>query len=95
MNAPASLNVLFVAVPEMSTIIRMPGLLAWIADRSARKLNRALAASCANRPYARFIPFHPAEPAGREGTGRTYRQWGALIAPAVAEALDEHQRASA
>lgn len=91
-NAPASLRVLFVAVPEMSKIVRMPRLLGWAADRSARALNRVLEASCAARPYVEFIPFHPTEVSGRTGTGRTYQHWASLIAPGVAAALNEHQR---
>lgn len=95
MTAPASLRVLFIAVPELSTIARIPWPLGWLADSSARRLNRALAASCAARPYAEFVPFRPTEPMGRERTGRTYRRWASLIAPSVASALDEHERASA
>lgn len=91
-SAPASLRVLFVAVPEMSKIVRMPGLLGWAADRSARALNRALEDACAARSYVEFIPFQPTERSGRAGTGRTYRHWASLIAPAVAVALNEHQR---
>ncbi len=93
-NAPASLRVLFIAVPEMSKVVRMPALLGWLADRSARSLNRALAAACAGRPYAEYVPFRPVERAGREGTGRTYGHWAELIAPSVARTLDAHQRVS-
>jgi hypothetical protein len=93
-HAPASLRVLFVAVPEISTIVPMPALLGALADRSARALNRELEAACARRPYAQFVPFRPSQVAGRGGTGRTYEHWATLIAPAVAEALDEHQRVS-
>ena len=91
-NAPASLQVLFVAVPEMSKVVRMPRLLGWLADRSARALNRSLEASCASRSYVQFIPFQPTERSGRSGTGRTYQHWASLIAPSVAVALNEHQR---
>jgi len=93
-NAPASLRVLFVAVPEISMVVRMPRLLGWVADRSARSLNRVLEASCAARPYVEFIPFRPTERSGRDGTGRTYQQWASLIAPSVAVALNEHQKVS-
>ena len=91
-HAPASLRVLFIGVPEMSRVVRMPRLLGFLADRSARALNRALEISCASRPYAQFVPFRPTEFSGREGTGRTYEHWASLIAPAVAAALEEHQR---
>ncbi len=91
-NAPASLRVVFVAVPEMSKVVRMPRLLGWVADRSARALNTVLEASCAARPYTEFIPFRPTERSGRDGTGRTYQHWASLIAPSVAVALNEHQR---
>ncbi len=91
-NAPASLRVLFVAVPEVSKIVRMPALLGWLADRSARHLNRALEQSCAGRAYAEFVPFRPTEFSGRSGTGRTYEQWAGLIAPSVATALNAHQK---
>ncbi len=93
-NAPASLRVLFVAVPELSKIVRMPRLLGWAADRSARALNQALEASCAARPYVDFVPFRPTERSGRDGTGRTYQHWASLIAPRVALALDQHQKVS-
>lgn len=93
-NAPASLRVLFIAVPEISTIVRMPRLLGTLADSSARKLNKSLEDACATRPYAHFVPFHPAQQSGREGTGRTYEYWATLIAPSVAAALDEHQKVS-
>lgn len=93
-NAPASLRVLFIGVPEVSHLVRMPRLLALIADRSARALNTSLASACAVRPYVQFIPFRPTEPVGRDGTGRTYERWASLIAPQVAGALDEHQRVS-
>jgi hypothetical protein len=93
-HAPASLRVLFVAVPEVSKIVRMPRLLGLLADRSARSLNRALEASCAARPYAEFVEFRPTERAGRNGTGRTYEQWAGLIAPTAARALDEHHKVS-
>lgn len=92
LNAPASLRVLFVAVPEVSKIVRMPRLLGWVADRSARSLNTVLEASCAARPYVEFVPFRPTELSGREGTGRTYRYWASLIAPSVAAALTTHQK---
>lgn len=94
-NAPASLQVLVVAVPEVSKIVRMPWLLGVLADRSARSLNATLEASCSRRPYAEFIPFRPTERAGRAGTGRTYRQWAELIAPRVARSLERHHRVSA
>lgn len=93
-NAPASLRVLFVGVPEVSHLVRMPRLLAYIADRSARALNASLASACAARPYVQFIPFRPTDPVGREGTGRTYERWACLLAPQVAAALNEHQRVS-
>jgi len=93
-NAPASLRVLFIAVPEISKIVRMPPLLGWLADRSARSLNATLESLCATRPYAEFIPFRPVERAGRTGTGRTYRHWAELLAPSIAQALDAHHRVS-
>ncbi|CAN5151322.1 hypothetical protein BH09ACT5_BH09ACT5_07860 [soil metagenome] len=93
-SAPASLRVLFVAVPELSKVVRMPWLLGTLADASARALNRALEAACAARPFAEFVPFRPVQQAGREGTGRTYSHWASLIAPSVARALDAHARAS-
>jgi hypothetical protein len=93
-NAPASLRVLFVAVPEVSKVVRMPWLLGKLADRSARNLNRVLEASCAARPYADFVQFRPTERAGRDGTGRTYAYFASLIAPSVARALDAHQKVS-
>lgn len=94
-NAPASLRVQFVAVPELSHILRMPWPLAVLADRSSRALNRSLAEACAARPYAEFVPFRPTEPVGRGGTGRTYERWADLLAPRVAAALEQHARASA
>jgi hypothetical protein len=93
-NAPASLRVVFVAVPEVSKVVRMPRLLGWVADHSARRLNRVLEASCAGRPNVQFIPFRPTERTGREGTGRTYAHWASLIAPTVAKALNAHYRVS-
>lgn len=92
-NAPASLRVLFVGMPELSRIVRMPLLLGRLADRSARHLNRALAESCSTRPYAQFVQFRPDEQTGRDGSGRPYELWASLIAPAVAAALDEHHEA--
>jgi hypothetical protein len=91
-NAPASLRVLFVGVPEVSRIVRMPRLLGFLAARSALALNRSLEAACAPRPYVEYIPFQPTERTGRDGTGRTYELWASLIAPSVAEALNEHQK---
>lgn len=93
-NAPASLRVLFIGVPEVSHLVRMPRLLAYSADRSARALNASLESACAARPYVQFIPFRPTEPVGRDGTGRTYERWASLLAPQVATALNEHQRVS-
>lgn len=94
LNAPASLRVLCVAAPEMSKVVRMPRLLGWLIDRSARRLNSALEASCADRTYAQFVPFRPTERAGRDGTGRTYELWATLLAPSVAAALQENQTVS-
>lgn len=93
-NAPASLRVLFLGVPDLSKIVRMPRLLGFAAARSARALNRSLEAACAARPYVEYIPFEPTERTGRGGTGRTYELWAALIAPSVADALNEHQKVS-
>ena len=93
-NAPASLRVIFVAIPEVSRIFPVPWLLGLLADRSARALNRELQRLCASRPYVEFVPFVPTERAGRTGTGRTYEQWAALIAPSVATALNDHQKVS-
>jgi hypothetical protein len=86
------LRVLFVGVPEVSKVVRMPRLLGFLADSSARALNRSLEAACAQRSYVDFIPFRPTELSGRDGTGRTYQHWASLIAPSVAAALNEHQK---
>lgn len=94
-NAPASLRVVFVALPEVSRILPVPRLLGVIADRSARRLNRELHRLCARRDYVEFVPFLPRERAGRAGTGRTYANWASFIAPAVASTLDEYQKVSA
>lgn len=91
-NGPASLRVLFVGVPEMSRVVRMPRLLGHLADSSARALNRSLEAACAARSSVGFVPFRPTELSGRAGTGRTYERWAALIAPSVAAALNEHHK---
>lgn len=93
-NAPASLQVLCVAAPEMSKIVRMPRLLGWLTDFSARRLNAALEAACTGRPNVQFVPFRPTERAGRGGTGRTYERWATLLAPFVANALEENQTVS-
>ena len=91
-NAPASLRVLVVGVPEISKVVKVPWLFSELADRWARKLNRVLEMSCATRPYAQFIPFQPTELSGRDGTGRTYRNWAGLIAPSVAAAVQQHHQ---
>ena len=89
-NAPASLRVVFVAVPEVSQILPAPTLLAFFGDRSARALNRELERLCAEREYVTFVPFQPLAPTDLSATGNAYGEWAGLIAPAVASALDEH-----
>ena len=89
-NAPASLRVVFVAVPEISQILAVPRLLAYVGDRSARVLNRELERLCAERDYVEFIPFLPLHPTDLTATDSAYREWAGLIAPTVAMALDEH-----
>ncbi|MBX3099733.1 MAG: hypothetical protein KF761_09145 [Salinibacterium sp.] len=91
-NAPASLRVLVVGIPELSKVVRVPPLLGVLADHWVRKLNCVLEMSCASRPYAQFIPFQPTEISGRDGTGRTYRNWAGLIAPSVAAAVQQHHQ---
>ena len=89
-SAPASLRVVFVAVPEISQILVAPRLLGYLGDRSARTLNRELERLCAARDYVTFVPFLPLKRTDLAETGDAYREWAGLIAPAVATALDEH-----
>jgi hypothetical protein len=92
-NAPASLHVFLVAVPPLSRIVRMPRVLGFLADQSARVLNRELAAACLVRANATFIPFDaPGELAGRNGSGRTYHRWARVIAPIVTTVLESQAR---
>lgn len=87
-HAPASLHVFIVGVPPLSTLVPLPRWLATLAERSTRGINAELSLACASRRNVSFVPFKPAERAGRTGTGRTYLHWAELIAPLVAGQLE-------
>jgi hypothetical protein len=89
-HAPASLHIFIIGLPPLPTIVPMPALLGFLANHSARQINSELIKVCASRKHTTFVPFVPTEVAGRTGTGRTYRQWAELIAPAVSAGLEPH-----
>lgn len=87
-TAPASLHVFLVGLPPLPKIVRMPWWLGYLTKRSERSINAELRLLCASRSNTTFVDFQPTEPAGRDGTGRTYRHFAELIAPAVAAKLE-------
>ncbi len=89
-HAPASLHIFIIGVPLLPTIVPMPPVLGFLSHYSARRINRELSKVCASRQHTTFVPFVPTEVAGRTGTGRTYRLWAELIAPAVSARLEPH-----
>lgn len=93
-HGPASLEVLFVAVPPMTTILELPPIIARAADQAVARLNDELERACAGHPQAHFIPFVPTERATIETAGERYEEWAGLIAPHVVERLDAQAAAS-
>ncbi|MCU1422925.1 MAG: diguanylate cyclase [Microbacteriaceae bacterium] len=88
-SAPLSLNFVFVALPAIPSIKKLPSVYGRLVGRQCRRFNAQLRIACAAHPRVTHLPFEPApgnllNDAGR----RTYDRWSALIAPEVARVLD-------
>ncbi|MEP6843133.1 MAG: GAF domain-containing protein, partial [Pseudolysinimonas sp.] len=88
-EAPSTLAVMVVAIPDIPTIMRLPFLFAGDVSRHCVRLNEQLRAACADHDGMRFLPFTPAGGDLMSAKPGTYRAWAALLAPSIARALDE------
>ena len=61
----------------------------WLVDRHAAVLNEVVLEVCAGRDRVTFTPFAPVPDRDRRRyrSTETYREWAALLVPAVADAL--------
>jgi hypothetical protein len=85
-----SAEVILVAVPPVSRMPILTGLVAFLSGRHAHILNRESRSVAAGYPNVTFLPFVPkAEPDhNRYRSGSTYRAWAEQITPLVADSLD-------
>lgn len=83
------IDILIVGVPPVSSIASLPAIGARILDARSDALNDRLVALAAQRPDSTFVPFQPPRhgQAARHRESSTYREWAALIAPAVEQWL--------
>ena len=90
--APASMAV-FVVETSAPLIKGLPSFVGALVWRSMLRLNAATAELCAKFDSTTFVAFAPAQGDVSTLTGRTtYRGWAELIAPPVAQVLDEGLR---
>jgi hypothetical protein len=88
-NAPPRMSVVFVGIPHMPSMMKMPALFAGAVGRQCDRLDHELRLACAAHPRAIYAPFTP-EPGNLllDADRNTYAKWAALIAPTVARVLD-------
>jgi hypothetical protein len=88
-EAPSTLTVMLVAIPDIPTIMRLPGIFAGDVSRHCARLNAQLQEACAGHHGVRLLPFTPAGGDLMSAQPGIYRAWAALLAPSIARALDE------
>jgi GAF domain-containing protein len=88
-EAPSTLTIIVIAIPEISTMMRLPTILTGVVRRHCLRLNAQLSEACSRHDQVRFVPFTPAATDLMSAESGTYRAWAALIAPSVAKALDQ------
>lgn len=88
-RAPLSLSLVFVALPVIPSIKKLPSLFGRLVGRQCRRFNTQLRLACAEHPRVTYLPFEPT-PGDllNDGDRHTYERWAALIAPEVARVLD-------
>lgn len=88
-HAPPSVSVVFVGIPVVTRIMRMPWPLAHAVGRRCAALDDQLRAACGEHLAAIYTPFTPdAGDLLADSRGRAYAKWAALLAPGVARVLD-------
>lgn len=88
-DGPSSLRVSFVAVPPLTELVSVPRPMRAAVVRHIDSFNRITAEAMTGRKGMQFIPLHPtARDLVGDGGREVHTEWAALIAPAVAAALD-------
>jgi lysophospholipase L1-like esterase len=88
-HTSSGVQVILVGLPPVSSLPVLRGVVAKLAARHSKLLNRELAIAASGYPNVTFLPFSPPpEPnPDRYRSSATYRVWAAHIAPAVAKLL--------
>ncbi|CAN5312138.1 hypothetical protein BH11ACT4_BH11ACT4_23680 [soil metagenome] len=88
-HAPTSMTVLFVGIPQVPAILKLPWPLARLVGRQCTRLDEQLRLACAEHPRAAYTPF-ATEPSDllQDSDRHTYARWAERIAPGVARVLD-------
>jgi GAF domain len=84
-----SLSVVFVGIPDIPTIMKLPAVFSGLVGRRCERLDEQMKRACVDHPRAIYLPFIP--PEGdllQSGDRHTYARWAALIAPTVARILN-------
>lgn len=85
---PSTLAVVLVAIPDITTMMKVPGIFRGDVRRHCARLDRELSAACAPFERVRLVPFVPAAGDLMAARPGTYRAWAALLAPSIAQVLD-------
>jgi hypothetical protein len=88
-HAPSSLSVVFVGIPSIPSVSRLPRIFRPLVDRSSVRLDEQLRRACAEHTGATYVPFHPDAADFLYDSGSLlYSMWAGLLAPTVARVLD-------
>lgn len=82
-------EVIVLAIPPLSRVIRLPPRLASFVDRHVEALNAEAAAVLDGLPCSTYLPFMPPErdDGDRDRSPATYDRWAAVIAPGISDVL--------
>lgn len=95
-HAPSSLSVVFVGIPQVPSIMKLPLILSGAVSRQCARLDEQLKRACADHARAAYSPFVPDNgDLLADGDKHTYAKWAELIAPGIARVLDFQLAASA
>lgn len=88
-TAPAKLAVVMVGLPDVTSLMKVPRVIAAAVRARCRALDAELKLVCAAHPHAVYLPFHPlAFDLEASGDRRIYETWANLIAPGLARVLN-------
>lgn len=85
-DAPASVEILVLSVPLVSSNQNFPRVLATLVDAHSARLNRITREVCARHPRTTFVEFNPSDSHEYRGA-HTYERWAGMLAPWVSAKL--------